>query len=212
MWPFFMQQEAGGSPAPVFGAWKATDGQRDWNGFHNAVDGPQPFATSYRDFAVRNLNLDLGAAAGPMYNALDPHFPTSVAPTLAHDIDVTQPTSGTDLGLIASDDDGLASLATQYDHLEIGPQAGVRRLTLDFSALAPAAPIDVTVLTRAGDGTWTRRDVAAGGGLDLCFDDPGDDVQSLFVIVGNHQRVADWATPDADTVHGTYRIMATAAC
>lgn len=212
IWPFFMQQQAGGSPQPIFDAWKAAGNQQDWNGFHAAIDAQLPFASAFRDFTVRNLNRDLGAATAPGYDALDPDFPVGDEPTLTYDEVTTRAGPAVEHRLGGTTGAGLGPLAAQYDYTAIDPGAGIRMLTLDFSGITPAPNGDVTVLTRAPDGTWTRRDHAPGDVLTLCFDTPGQAVEELYVIVGNHARVSDWSAPSADSMAGSYTAKSTASC
>jgi hypothetical protein len=209
LWPYFMQQEAAGDPAPVFAAWRAAESARDWNAFHAAVDSQQHFATSFRDFILRNLNQHNDGVPGPAYADLDPNFPPTEPPTLTNNFAITAPGSAIPIGLGGTE--GLAALAAQYDRVTIAG-SGIGEVTLDFHDIDAAGPADITVLTRANDGTWTRWDVTPGERLELCFATAGEDVESLYVIVGNHARVTDWATPDGDRIGGGYTINTAAAC
>ena len=208
MWPFFMQQQASGDPAAVFDAWRATAGTKDWNSFHTALDGQLPFATSFREFAVRNLNRDLGPAITPRYDDLDPDFPLGLTPAFTEVRTLGAPGPAIDIP-VGPDGKGLLPLAAQYDSWSVdSPDIG--KLTLDFTGLEPAHQGDVTVLTKAPDGTWTRRDQKPDSRLELCFD--SDAVEALYVITANHQRVADWDNPTAGVLGGRYTVTAEKAC
>ncbi|HEV7888666.1 MAG TPA: hypothetical protein VGO92_14000, partial [Acidimicrobiales bacterium] len=212
IWPFFMQQEAGGSPQPIYDAWKATDGVTSWPAFHAAIDAQRPFATSFQDFAVRNLNLDLGAATSPGYHDLDPNFAPGSTPGLTYDLFLERPQAADARALGGPGGPGLRPLSAEYDHVVVDPASGIRTLSLDFGGLSPASGAGVTVLTQAHDGTWARRDVAPGSRLDLCFDNAGDEIDQLYVIVGNHQRMTDFDTPATSSLSGSYTVAAAAAC
>lgn len=203
IWPFFMQQERGGDPAPVFDAWRAADTASDWNELHAAVDAQLPFANAWRDFAVRNLNLDLGAAFEPHYSDLDPNFPQDLSPVLNTDVELTAPGTRT---IEAGDDNrGLDALTTQYDLFGIGDNSGIRSIALDFSALSKG--LDVTLMTEAPDGTWTRHDYGAGDSVAFDFD-RGDEITQFFVIVGNPNREPNWDKPGAAVAGGSYTVAA----
>ena len=203
LWPFFMQQEAGGDAAPVFDTWKAAAGATTWDEFHTAIDGQLPFATAFRDFAVRNLNTDLGPSIGPLYRDLDPEFPTGTMPTMNTDFALTE--AGTVVLPIGGPEaDGLPSLSTQYDQVLVSTQANARTLTLDFTAVPTG--IDVTVVTMGGDATWTRHDLAPADTLVFDFADPAEVVQQFFVILDNHEREPDWDKPGGALLGGSYSI------
>ena len=199
LWPFFMQQEAGGDPAAVFATWDAVEGAATWNDFHAAVDTQQPFETSFRDFTVRNLNLDFGPAFEPLYNGLDPDFPVNAAPTLHADDVISQP------GTMVQPIDGLHSLSTQYDFAAIGGQSNTNSLTLDFAGVPTG--IDVTVLTHVTGGGWTRHDLAPADVLTFDFA-TGGAVDQFYVILGNHDREPDWEKPGGAELGGSYTLTA----
>jgi hypothetical protein len=201
LWPFFMQQEAGGDPAAVFDTWDAVAGAATWNAFHDALDAQRSFATAFRDFTVRNLNLDLGAAVGPLYRDLDPDFPTGAAPTLNAELGITEP--GTIVLALGASAVGLPSLSTQYDQLLVTERSNTRTLTLDFAGIPTG--IDVTVLSHVTDGVWTRHDLAPADVLTFDFD-AGGAIDQLYVILGNHDREPDWDKPGGALLGGTYRV------
>ena len=202
LWPLFMQQEAGGDPAAVFDTWDAVAGAKTWDEFHGAIDAQLPFATAFRDFTVRNLNLDLGPAIGPLYRDLDPAFPTGGAPALNGERAVTEP--GTLVLPIGGPNGlGLQSLSSQYDEVLVTERANTRTLTFDFTRVPKG--IDVTVLTHAPGGPWTRHDLAPADVLTLDFD-AGGEVDQVYVILGNHDREANWTKPGGAVLGGSYSV------
>ncbi|MEY2567514.1 MAG: hypothetical protein QOE35_2043 [Actinomycetota bacterium] len=203
LWPFFMQQEAGGDPNAVADTWSAVEGASDWNAFHAAIDAQLPYATSFRDFAVRNLNLDLGPAFEPHYRELDPNFPDDIGPPLVADLDVTAPGTAT-VQLGGGGGHGLAPLSAQYDRVTISdPQTTV--LSIDFTGIGSDA--DITVMTQSSDtGEWTRRDLVPGDRLELPFSGHDGPVAATYVIIDNHQREPDWSKPGGGVVTGSYTV------
>lgn len=211
LWPLFMQQQAGGDPAPIFDAWRATGGTADWDAFHGAIDAQLPYESWFGEFAVRNLNLDLGPAVSPRYDDLDPAFPVGLNPALTFDRELAAPAPSFDVPL-GPGGDGLRPLATQYDHLVVDPASGIRSLTLDFAGLDPAGYASTSVLLRTANGGWARHDLKPGARLEVCFDDADGEVEELYVVTANHQRVLDWSQPDADVLGGDYAVTASADC
>jgi hypothetical protein len=203
--PFFMQQEAGGDPAAVFDTWDTLATAATWDEFHGAIDAELPFATAFRDFTVRNLNLDLGPTMGPLYRDLDPAFPTGGAPKLNGELAITEPGTFTQ-PVAGPNGPGLRALASQYDEVLVTTRSNTRTLTLDFTAIPKG--IDVTVLAHAPDGTWTRHDLAPADVLTFDFTTPGDEVDQCYVILGNHEREANWAKPGGGLLGGSYTITA----
>src|SRR5918993_2317211 len=85
IWFYFMEQETG--PEAIAEIWEAF-GQLDPGTIDEAmaiIDAQLPFEKHFRDFAVRNLNLDLepGDPIDPDYDDLDPRFPVGdISPPL----------------------------------------------------------------------------------------------------------------------------------
>jgi hypothetical protein len=191
IWFYFMEQEIG--PETIAEIWE-TFGELDPGTVEQAtaiIDAQLPFETHFRDFAVRNLNLELkpGDPIDPDYNDLDPQFPvgTIVPPLLigAEDADAWLP-------VIGEDDepphfaDRLSSLTAHYYRFLPDPRGGT--LILDFAGLGPAADLDVDALLKIDGGAWERRQLQPGGTATLCLSEPEDDVEELYLVLSNHNR------------------------
>jgi hypothetical protein len=199
IWFFFMEQEVG--PEAVASIWTDLEqvDQDDFAGAMRVIDSKLPFKDHFRDFAVRNLNLDLepGDPIDPSYVDLDPAFPEGVRPTLK----VGQSGTGKLAVQGAEDpprsfDELLQSLVAHY-YLFI-PDPDATKFTLDFSGLGHRDALDVDAVVRLGDGTWERRKLSTDGPVTFCRANPEDDVERLYVILSNHDM--DFAT----TVSGQF--------
>lgn len=199
VWPLFMEQESGG-PEAVFRAWQAIEpvASGDFAAVTAAIDAQLPFAQHFRDFAVRNLNneaLDDSEPRLPQYADLDLAFWDDVPP--AH--------MGT--GVVApgepwvSDPLDLPALSARYARIGVADDA--REVTIDVRGVAPAGQIDGDVLIHDPGGTWTHLPVS-GGVLKLCRDNPGEDLEALYLVISNHAIGA--------TASGTAEVSAKNAC
>jgi hypothetical protein len=191
IWFYFMEQEVG--PEAIADIWEAF-GQLDPGTIEQArtiIDAQLPFEEHFREFAVRNLNLDLepGDPIDPDYGDLDPRFPVGeVFPPLlvgAEDADAWLP-------IVAENEeprrfsDRLRSLTARYYRFLPDPRGGT--LVLDFSSLAPADDLDVDALIKIEGGAWERRRLEAGGAVTLCLSESAEDVEELYLVLSNHNR------------------------
>jgi hypothetical protein len=191
IWFYFMEQEIG--PQAIAEIWEAF-GRLNPGTIDQAkaiIDAQLPFAEHFRDFTVRNLNLDLepGDPIDPDYDDLDPQFPVGdvTAPLLvgAEDAEAWLP-------IAAGDEeprrfaDRLRSLTAHYYRFLLDPRGDM--LTLDFSDLAPVGDLDVDTLVKIDGGAWERRQLEPGGAVTLCLSEPEDDVEELYLVLSNHNR------------------------
>jgi hypothetical protein len=191
IWFYFMEQEAG--PEAIADIWEAF-GHLDPGTIDQAmaiIDAQLPFEKHFREFAVRNLNLELepGDPIDPDYDDLDPHFPVgAVSPSLlvgAEDADAWLP-------IVAQDEeprrfaDRLRSLTAHYYRFLPDPRGGM--VIFDFSGLAPAGDLDIDAVLKINGGAWERRRLQTGGPATLCLPDPRDDVEELYLVLSNHNR------------------------
>jgi hypothetical protein len=199
IWFFFMEQEVGA--AAVASIWTDLEqvDQDDFAGAMRVIDAKLPFKEHFRDFAVRNLNLDLepGDPINPGYVDLDSAFPEGSRPALK----VGQ--SGTGKLAVQAEDDSprtfdelLQSLVAHY-YLFI-PDPGATQFTIDFSGLGRRDALDVDAVIRLKDGTWKRRALPTDRPVTFCRANPADDVERLYIILSNHDL--DFAT----TVSGQF--------
>jgi hypothetical protein len=189
IWFYFVEQEIG--PEAIAEIWEAF-GELDPGTLDQAraiIDAQLPFEEHFREFAVRNLNLELvpGDPIDPDYDDLDPQFPVGdVSPPLlvgADDADAWLP--------VAADHeeprrigDRLRSLTAHYYRFLPDPRGG--RLILDFSDLAPAGDLDVDALVKIEGGAWQRHRLETGSAETLCLSEPVEDVEELYLVLSNH--------------------------
>jgi hypothetical protein len=191
IWFYFMEQEI--SPEAIARIWEKL-GKLDPGTIDQAmaiIDAQLPFETHFRDFAVRNLNLELepGDPIDPDYDDLDPRFPVGeVSPPLlvgAEDADAWLPIIGEEEEPLHFAEH-LRSLTAHYYRFLPDPRGGM--LILDFSRLAPAGDLDIDALLKIDDGAWQRRRLQAGEATTFCLSGPGDDVEELYLVLSNHNR------------------------
>jgi hypothetical protein len=194
----FMEQELG--PQAVADFWKALRDVKpdDFDRMTKILDSLLPFKDHFRDFAVRNFNLDLkpGNPISPRYQDIDPTFPI-----LGPELNFAKGVNGRLPLLNPGDapkayDESLNYLTAHYYYFS--PAADATAVTFDFSGLAPNDVVDVDAIVKIKDGGWERRQLATDGPVTFCRDVPEDSVENLYLVVSNH----DWHT--STTVTGTF--------
>jgi hypothetical protein len=207
LWPFFMQQQAGGSPAPIFQAWVTAQTAQTWEQMGEAVDKQLRFKENFKEFAARNLNLALepGNPIAPRYVALDPNFPDRVRPELENDVTLANEETRS----ISPSGGALGPLAAQYDRFVVPGSAA--KIRFDFTGLTPGERADVVTFLKIG-GTWERRDVASGGTLEFCLQNAQARLEEAYVVLANHDRVTDWEARQENVVGGSYTVRTSMGC
>ncbi|MEP7360102.1 MAG: hypothetical protein ABI744_00850 [Chloroflexota bacterium] len=198
IWPFFMQQEV--VPSAVFKAWSAIESvaSGDFAGVTTAISSSLSFDTSFRDFAVRNLNMtDILHSAGlKAYPDLDGNFYADVPPGLITPGDIKTSPAYT------SPEQALAPLAATYFHLI--PAGDAHEVTFDLTTLAQHGTADGDVLLLISN-KWEHRPIQAGV-LKLCRDEPADAFDDSYLVLSNHGRLA------SDLVTGQFEVTAKTGC
>lgn len=198
----FMEQELGAQA--VAGYWKALENVApdDFDRMTAILDGMLPFRQHFRDFAVRNFNLDLqpGNPTKPSYRDIDRTFPEK-----GPELNFAQGVNGRLPLLAAGDapnsyDESLRHLLAHYYYFSPAPDA--TQVTLDFSRLTPAEAVDVDALVKLKNGDWERRQIPTARPFTFCRQVPADDVESFYLVVSNH----DWHT--LTNVTGTFTVGA----
>ena len=179
VWPFFMEQDK--NAQAIFNAWKATDpiASRDFAAVTAAVGAQLAFDAHFRDFAVRNLNVNavlLGARV-KRYDDLDANFYDDVPPV---NIAGAMISPGSPY---VSPEQSIPDLAARYFEPEFSQDA--RKVTISIAQLGPVEQVDGDFLAHYADGSWTRIPVQ-GGVLQFCRDDAGWDIKDGFLVVSNH--------------------------
>lgn len=136
-----------------------------------------PFATRFRDFAVRNLNRDLSPRSPPdkRYVDLDRNFPDGIQPVPIEAGALTR--NGRYQAAVT-----IQPLAARYFYFS--PDFDARDVTFDLSGLSPPAVVDGDVLLYIA-GRWERRPIQ-GSELRLCRDDRADDFEAAYLVLSNH--------------------------
>jgi hypothetical protein len=197
IWPFFMEMEAN-SGAPVFNAWVAIEAAAsgDFKAVTDAIDKQLPFATRFRDFAVRNLNEALSPADPPLkrYHDYDANFPDGITPVPLVEGTIT-PSE-----VYTSPTQSIEPLAATYFYLQLAGET--RDVTIDIAGLVPGSNLDGDAILHIGDH-WERRPVT-GGSLHLCRDTPADAADQFYLVLSNHGRDVP--------IKGTFEVRPKKAC
>ncbi len=184
IWPFFMEQEQG--EQAIFRTWQAIEPLRpsDFQGVTDAIERAIPFGPRFRDFAVRNLNLNEVLeeldTPEPLYEELDSGFHDDIPPQHMRPGQVSP-----DSRYVASV--SMPPLSARYHDLAITDEA--RDVTIDITTLSPTSAVDADALVHLTEGWWERRPVV-GGSLRFCRDEdePFDDIDRVILVVSNHDR------------------------
>ncbi|MEA2528191.1 MAG: hypothetical protein QOF73_5418 [Thermomicrobiales bacterium] len=182
----FMEQELGAQAVADF--WKALADVEpdDFDRTTEILDEMLPFNEHFREFAVRNLNLDLqpGDPISPSYQDVDPTFPT-----IGPDLNFARGRNGRlPLQSFGEDpqafDAAILSLTAHYYYFT--PAADSTQVTLDFSGLEPNDAIDVDIIAKIADGDWERRQLTTDGPVTFCREVPEDNVEKFYLVISNH--------------------------
>jgi hypothetical protein len=182
VWPLFMEQERGA--AAIQAAWAAIDGLTDHRGITAVINRQLPFATNYRELAVRAWNeiLRPGNPIPKRLQALDPTLPEWIP--FGRRITVTGRLPANPHGTLTRRiPESIQSLYSRYAQFDVDDDVG--QITLDFSALAPIDALDVDLLLKIRDTGWERRKLSTGS-TRLCRNVDEDRVDQMIVVLSNH--------------------------
>jgi hypothetical protein len=185
-WLVWLAQSAN-SASSVFRLWTALERAR--SATDQAIDSLVSryltriglgFKSSFKDFAVEDLNLNLSRRVTPQLFSRgtfgDPAVPLGLTPSL-----VRRPWRlGTKRRRTRLN---LAELSMQYDHIRAISRS-IGAVTVRSSGIKPWG--DVVVLARAATG-WQRVDLQ-NGSVTFCRRTKRGNVRRLFVIADNHDR------------------------
>jgi hypothetical protein len=180
IWPFFMQQQT--SANAVFQAWAdmGAVAASDFAGVTAAIGQQLPFDVNFRDFALRNLNMEdvLDSAGVVSYSAQDrQNFPTDNPPTHIQAVNLTPDAD------YVSEADVAPPLGAAYWNITLAPTA--RLITISIADLTTSDNADGDVLLHHATGKWEWRKFH-GTEISFCRDDPGQDIDSLYLVVSDH--------------------------
>ncbi len=202
VWPVWLAQSTN-SASSVFRMWTALSSAKSDSAaaIDSIVDAYLTrlglgFESSFKDFAVEDLNLDLSPRVTPQLFSRgafgDPAVPLGLTPLF-----VRRPWTLGTRGRRAAVN--LSELSMQYDHVRAISRS-VGAVTVRSSGIAPWG--DVVVLARAATG-WQRVDLG-NGSVTFCRFTKRGNVGELFVIADNHDRHG--------THSGSYTVRGQAAC
>jgi hypothetical protein len=197
IWSFFGQQETS-SPGVVHQAWADAEGESSPQGITDAVDAQLDFETHFRDFAVRNFNVDLpGHPIQPLYKDAAPGFPNDVAPRIVNELKVTNAGNRKQKQHV-----GIDSLSAQYDQIDVDDN--VKKIILRFSKLP--AEIDADLLVGILPDKWEHKKIDKTDPVVFCREVAAEKVFRIVVILSNHSK------EEGAFASGDYEIERRASC
>lgn len=186
IWPHFMEHK--GDKALIGGAWRQLAQVASTAGANDVLASVFPFREHFRDFAYRNLNRDyLPGDALPKSKRhvdLDRTFPDALHQPQNRPPKLRIGTSTTQAMQLAAP---LEPLAAGYFDAEVDDDA-VREVVFELGGVQLDG-IDVDALVKI-DGIWESgpRDLAGKTELRFCRDRPGEKLDEITFIVGNHRH------------------------
>ena len=193
LWPLFMEQRANASA--IAQTWKQFDGVTTETALNDVLNSVVPFATDFRRFALRNLNIKF-LPGDPLpreqrYVGIDPAFPDG--PPVPHYAKYLNMTSTTDQELPL--DAPLKPLAAGYYEIDVPNDPEIKQVRFDLQALQKDG-LDVDALVKI-NGTWESvpRDLNGKSELRFCVYRPEEKLERIWFIFSNHQRVAGQDIP-----------------
>ena len=202
-WPLFMHQERRASS--ISAAWQAFEDQTGTLNLQQRLNAQLPFASQFREFAVRvwNQRLMPGDPIPKRFEQMDPDFPGNIPgqPRLRYDETLTvQGETEAPRPYIVYPE----ALQVTYARFKVDDLVG--KIQFDFSGITPSSRLDVDALLEIRDKGWERRDLGTGEKT-LCLDKPKDDVKTIILVLSNHDLDLDHPFDGID-----WTIKATAGC
>lgn len=205
IWPYFVEQETSGT-AFMTNIWVGLEAVSSFEAADQAIDRAYPFATNFKRFALRNLNMPF-VPGDPL-----PREKRHVKLDEEQFADDGQPPPVDTATLIANSDISrdleLKNLSARYLRLNVSQEsAATRKVTVDVSALTPADGLVVQAMVKTTDG-WLAQPIDVGPDkLVFCFDKGpttatvrGSFSEILF-IVSNH------ALTSAGDITGAFKVL-----
>jgi hypothetical protein len=191
IWPYFVEQESGGTSF-MTNIWVGLEAASSFEAADEVIDRVYPFATNFKRFALRNLNMRFLPPGDPLPKEKrhvqldeaqfsdDGMPPPIVAATLSANSEFSHELA-------------LKHLSARYVRLSVSQDGGAtRKVTVDLSALKPADGLVVQALVRTVDGWLAQPIDITPDKLVFCFDKgPTTDVlrgsfDQILLIVSNH--------------------------
>ncbi|HKG25990.1 MAG TPA: hypothetical protein VKB09_10110, partial [Thermomicrobiales bacterium] len=197
----FLEQEVGADA--IAQMWRDLENVApdDFERTTQVINDILPFKDHFRDFTLRNLDLDLlpGDPISPSYRDFDPTFPEGFAPP-THVGD--SPTSRIELGIGRTEpwvfDDPIPSLSAHYFNFNVfGP---VTRVTFDFTGLTDLEDVDVDMVTKIRQQGWELRRLDPAKPITFCREINPDAIVLVYLVVTNHDM------EEANAVRGSFTV------
>ena len=184
-WPLFMTTEPGGD-ANIKAAWAALRGKlgAQWDA---TLNGVVSFGTRFHEFAVQNLNLDLGLLLDPWSElANDNEFPDDQQFIRKHDRIKGLPNGHPAIEI----DVGLPNLTAEYDWFAF--EETVQAIGIDLTRFAATtAPVRAEALYALADGGgWKRRELDLTRENIFC-DSVDGDISEMYLVLSNDSLAED---------------------
>lgn len=197
----FLEQEVG--PQAMAQLWIDLEGVEpsDFDRTTEVINDILPFDKNFREFTVRNLNMDLlpGDPITPSYRDIDPTFPEGMAPPFRVG---DSPSSRILVGPGHAEpwvfEDPIPSLAAHYYDLLF--QEPVTRITLDFTGLTDVDDVDVDLITKVIQQPWARLKLDPSKPIVFCRENEDEAIRNAYLIVTNHDM------EEANAVRGSFTI------
>jgi hypothetical protein len=199
----FLEQEVG--PQAIAQMWKDLENVSpdDFDGTMQIINDILPFEEHFREFTVRNLNLDLepGDPIDPSYIDLDRSFPEGTVPTFENESKsqnrlVPSPGGSEPLRF----EDTISSLSAHYYRFDT--DADVTQVTFDLTGLAPSQAVDLDLVVKIRDKGWERRQLDPSKPITFCREIPEDNVARMYLVITNHDM------NEATSVKGSFTVTA----
>ena len=205
IWPFFMVQEKGENV--VANVWRTLADATDWDDAMGWISTYLPFESNFRDFAVRNINMNVaGSGDDPIPKRYKDFDATITFPdgkpsgSMWHSLTTIE----------AADDpvpypDTIKPLSAHYWRFDVADS--VEKFEFDFSGLGDGNILDVDALLaiwQDGPGSevkWEHRKLADPKAK-FCRSIPEEDVAEMYLVLSNHER-------EQINLSGTFTIDAT---
>jgi hypothetical protein len=177
----FVQQEAD-SIEPVLDIWTKSQAARTEEDLDTHLDSILSFQDHFRDFGVRDLNVELtGKPVSPMFSDLDPARTKNLLP------EVLLPT----VKLLPDRNfqrwAEVDPLFVQHERYLVDDLT--RYVRIDVSDVPNAEHLPIDAIVRVGSN-WERRKVP-GPIFEFCRDDAGDDISEFYLVLSNDDRRHD---------------------
>jgi hypothetical protein len=187
IWAYFLELESLPNDFQEIGTlWRLLEGAKNFAEADDILNAKYPFKVYFRQFAVRNLNTAF-LPGDPLprskrYIGLDEEFKNDkIEPRIQPGQDFTG-----NAHYVSTNFSGpLEPLSARYEKFRVTDPA-VKRVVFDLSGLAESGGLDVDALIKVKGRNWEPRDLNGKAELKFCFDNPGEALEEIRLILSNH--------------------------